>query len=310
VPRIVAIILSIILAIALVSGVVFFIVGRVEHLLQDFPLIKKQAQQNVKIIQSSLQQLFDLLKINMEELYQSRIDVMFEKSGKIVGDIFNATTGTIFKLFLMPVYIFLFLYYRTKFAIFIIKLTAEKNKKRTIKTLREISRVGARYMGGILAVVVILFFLNSFGLMIIGVDYAITLGVLSALFSFIPYFGTLLGGLVPLIYTLLTGDFPADPIKVVSLYLILNAIENNILTPNIVGLNVDVSPFFIILGLIASAMVWGIPGMLFIVPFLAILRIIFQNSDRMQPYAYLLGTGGTRKYAITLHNIKKRIGQE
>jgi predicted PurR-regulated permease PerM len=162
-------------------------------------------------------------------------------------------------------------------------------------------------MGGVLMVVFILFFLNSFGLFVVGVKYPITLGVISALFNIIPYFGTLLGGTVPLLFTLLTGELPNDPMGVIILFIIIQFTENNILTPNIVGGNVKISPFFIILGLVASSMIWGIAGMLVIVPFLAVLRIVFSHIPSLQPWAFLLGTSGTKKYALTFHNIKKWI---
>jgi predicted PurR-regulated permease PerM len=86
---------------------------------------------------------------------------------------------------------------------------------------------------------------------------------------------------------------------------IVHYFENNILSPNIVGNNIRINPFFIILGLIAGAMIWGLPGMLVIIPFLAMLNIILKKIPGMQPYAYLLGPRGTRRHAITLENLKR-----
>jgi predicted PurR-regulated permease PerM len=71
-----------------------------------------------------------------------------------------------------------------------------------------------------------------------------------------------------------------------------------------VGGNVKINPLFIIIGLIAGGLIWGIPGMLVIIPFLAILKIIFSHIPALAPYAYLLGLKGTRNYAITFRRIK------
>ncbi|MFO8053693.1 MAG: AI-2E family transporter [Bacteroidales bacterium] len=90
----------------------------------------------------------------------------------------------------------------------------------------------------------------------------------------------------------------------VLLYIVIQFIENNILTPNIVGGNVKINPFFIITGLIAASMIWGIPGMLLIVPFLAILRIVFYHLSYMRPFSFLLGEEGTRRHAISVDNIQ------
>ena len=81
--------------------------------------------------------------------------------------------------------------------------------------------------------------------------------------------------------------------------------NDHILTPNIVGSYVKLNPFIIILGIIAGGLVWGIPGMFIVVPVLAAFRIIFANIDSLKPYGYLLGTGGTRKHALTGENIRR-----
>ncbi|MFW6224358.1 MAG: AI-2E family transporter, partial [Bacteroidota bacterium] len=177
-------------------------------------------------------------------------------------------------------------------------------KRETITILREISKVAARYMGGVLIVVLILCIINSLGLWIIGMKYAIPLGIISAIFNFIPYFGTILGGLVPFLFAILVENNPALAFRVILLFIIIQFTENNLLTPNIVGGNVKVNPFFIITGLVAASMIWGIPGMLLIVPFLAIIKIIFSHIDSMKPFAFLLGQEGTAKHSITLSKIK------
>jgi predicted PurR-regulated permease PerM len=149
--------------------------------------------------------------------------------------------------------------------------------------------------------------LNSLGLIIIGVKYPILLGIISAFFNFIPYFGTLMGGAVPLLFVLLTTTDPMYyTLKVIILFAIIQFTENNILTPNIVGSNVNINPFFIITGLVFGGMVWGIPGMLLIVPFLAIARIIFSHLDQWKPLSFLLGPKGTTQHSISIQNIREQ----
>src|SRR5664279_6520210 len=99
---------------------------------------------------------------------------------------------------------------------------------------------------------------------------------------------------------------PYFALAVVLQYLILHLIENNLLTPNIVGDKLQINPFFIIIGLIGAAMLWGIAGMMVIVPTLAIAKIIFENIDSLHPFAYLLGPKGTKRHALSLENIRQR----
>lgn len=157
---------------------------------------------------------------------------------------------------------------------------------------------------GVFVVVLILCVINSLGLWIIGLKHAVALGIIAAVFNFIPYFGTILGGMVPFLFAFLFEGNPALAFKVVILFIIIQFFENNVLTPNIVGGNVKISPFFVITGLVAASMVWGIPGMLLVVTLLATMRIIFSYSDALRPYAFLLSNEGTGKHSITLSKIK------
>jgi predicted PurR-regulated permease PerM len=269
------------------------------------PEIIDKGVKNTSAFVADIAETFGMDRSQAKKLIQQQSANFVESSGEYFRNIFSATTTTAVAIGLLPVYVFLFLYYRTKFAYFLLKIVPHNRKREMVDILREISTVAARYMGGVIIVVSILSILNSFGLWVVGIKYPIALGVTSAIFNFIPYFGTLLGGAVPLLFALLIENDPVLVLRVIILFVIIQFTENNILTPNIVGGNVKINPFFIITGLISASMVWGVPGMLLIVPFLAVLRIIFAHIDSMKPYAYLLGQEGTSKHAINLKNIKR-----
>jgi len=215
------------------------------------------------------------------------------------GNVFTTTTTTLFQIFILPVFTFFILFYRTKTAFFIFKLTGEKNKRKAINILREVSTVTSRYLAGLLGVVLILAVLNTLGLSIIGVPHALVLGVGAALLNLIPYFGTLLGALIPLIYVLISVPQPMNmAIKVVIMFIIVQFLENNIITPNIVGNNVRINALTIIIGLLLGNLIWGIAGMLIIIPYIAIVKIIMRNIDSLEPFAYLLSSRGLEKYEV------------
>ena len=304
VPRILSIIISILFSLIVVAGAGFFIYDQFTTLFSDFPELKRQAISNIDSYQHSLENVFGFQDDFLDQYVKQWVTGFFEDIPQNFNAIFTATTGTLLRIFLMPVYIFLFLYYRTKFAYFILKVVPDDKERVTIKILRDISTVVTRYMGGVVIVVSILCLLNSFGLYLVGMKYPIIFGVISALINFIPYFGTLMGGAVPLLFALLIGETPLLAVRVIILFIIIQFTENNILTPNIVGSSLKINPFFIIFSLIVGAMIWGIPGMLVVVPFLAMLKRIFKNFDSLQPYAFLLGTRGTQKHSISMRNLK------
>jgi len=307
-PRILAILSAILLAFVVIGALFFLFYRQLSNMFENFDALQKQAVSNIEQLQQHLATFLGVKNDGIEVFLKEQFDQFFGSSNGGIRKAFTATTGTIFRIVLLPIYVFLLLFYRTKFAYFILKITPEGSRRTTVTILKEISTVAGRYMGGVSIVVLILSVLNSSGLAIIGVDYAILLGIVSACFNFIPYFGTLMGGAVPLTFVLLTTDDPLYfGIRVVILFLIVQFTENYILTPNIVGGNVKINPLIIIVGLVVGAVIWGIPGLLVIVPFLAILKIIFSHIPRLQPYAYLLGLKGTSRYAISFSNIKKKL---
>jgi predicted PurR-regulated permease PerM len=305
-PRILAILSSIFLALLIVIIVFSFLYMKLTNMFDDSIALNKVANENIESLLNYINNTFGIENKRIEDFLKQIVNQFFSAAGGGFNKVFSATAGTIFRILILPVYVFLFLFYRTKFAYFILKIAGKKNKANTIKILRDISTVAPHYLGGVAIVVLILCLLNSLGLYIIGVKYFILLGIISAFFNFIPYFGTLMGGAVPLLFVLLATEEPLTyAFRVVILFIIIQFTENNILTPNIVGGYVKINPFFVIIGLVFGALVWGIPGMIVIVPVLAVARIIFKNEPSLEPYAFLLGPSGTKQHAIHIPTIKQ-----
>lgn len=297
--RIPAILIVIITFIIVVGAVALFFSIQIANIQIDVDAVKNKILQGNGSIGLGLEKFFgvDTEMINgyAERMIQDLVSAITSGSAKI----FTTTSTIVFQIFILPVFTFFILFYRTKTAFFIFKLTGEKSKKKTIKILREVSRVTSRYLGGLFGVVLILAVLNTLGLTIIGVPHALVLGVGAALLNLIPYFGTLLGALIPLIYVLISTPDPWSlALKVAIMFIIVQFLENNIITPNVVGNNVKINALTIIIGLLLGNLVWGIAGMLIIIPYIAILKIIMRNIESLQPFAYLLSSKGLEKHQI------------
>ncbi|WP_020528005.1 AI-2E family transporter [Flexithrix dorotheae] len=304
-PRILSNIISIIFGIAVVYGAVFFIYKQLGVFINDLPAMERQAINNLVTLVTSVETLLDLNIENKEVFLIENIKELTRNLGQNISIFLSATTNTIFSIFILPVYIFFFLYYRNKFRDFILKLIPEKNQTIAHKTLNEVSVVTKKYMSGVFFVVFILCFVNSIGLMIVGVEHAVLLGVIAAIINFIPYFGTIIGYLFPFIFALLTGDSPNLALGVIVLFIIVQFTENNILTPNIVGGSVRINPFVIILSVLLGGYVWGIPGMFISVPLVAMIKILCDNVESLKPWSFLLGDEGTEEHALTIGKFRK-----
>lgn len=307
IPRIIGILLSVIIGIIIVYGTFFFIYTQLRFLLKDLPSLEATAVKNIDIFFSQLGAQFGEVSSDQQSGFKKTISDFFEASTENLNTILTATAQTAFVVFILPVYVFFLLYYRNKYRAFILMVLPEKGHQKTDEIIKQVSIVIKRYMGGIFIVVLVLFVINSLGLYIVGVKYWLLLGLIAAIWNFIPYFGTIIGFSFPFVMALLTGDGPGTAIGVVILFIIVQFTENNILTPNITGGQVRVNPFFIILGVLIGGIIWGVPGMFIVVPLLASIRIVCEKVEALRPWAFLIGDRGTEKYALTRRKIRRFI---
>ncbi|GAB4327256.1 MAG: AI-2E family transporter [Bacteroidales bacterium] len=304
VPRILANILSIIVGITVLYGILIFIYRRLQEFMIDLPVLEEQAIHNIKELLAGIERRLGF-RTDPEQSQLVRLTrELFNLSSEGLKGTITATFNTLFSVFIMPVYIFFFLYYRNKFKEFILKLIPDKEHPRAEAIIEEINMVTMKYMTGIFIVVLILCVLNSVGLKIVGLKYALLWGVIAAVANFIPYFGTVIGYSFPFLVALLTGDSPNLALGVIVLFIIVQFTENNILTPNIVGGLVRINPFFIILGVLFGGIIWGIPGMFIVVPFMGMAKIVFDRVPGLEHWGYLLGDQGTEKHALNIQNIR------
>lgn len=301
VHRGISIFIVIILSVAVLASIGLYIGIKVSNATIDFAALKEQVVTKLTMVQTSLEERLGLRSHAMDSAIKRASESVFSSGESKVGEYFAKTTTTLFQIFILPVFTFFLMFYRTKTAYFIFKLVGKKNKPVAVRILREVSDVTVKYLGGILLVVFILSILNSIGLLIIGVPNAIIFGVLSAVLNLIPYFGTLIGGLIPILFVLFSVEDPFTMVvQITLLFVVIQFIENNLLTPNIVGSNIKLNALAIIVGLLISNVIWGIAGMLIVVPFMAIAKIVMRNIPALEPFAFLLSDRGTEKHEVKI----------
>jgi len=304
-PRIVANIFGIILGLAMVYGVAFFIYKESALFLTSVPEMKHQAALNINAIFSSLESMLGITSGEIKTSVSGTIETLLSNSANVANTAFGVTFSTLFTLFVMPVYVFFLLYYRNKFKAFVLMLIPEENHDKAERVIEEVNSVAMHYITGMFFVVTILFVINSLGFLIIGLRFALLLGLFAALMNFIPYYGTIIGYLFPFFIAVFTMNSPEYAFLVVMQFIIVQFTENNILTPNIVGAHVNINPFMIILAITLGGFIWGLPGMFIAVPVVAVLRVLSENVDRLKPLGFLLGKMGAEEHAVTLDKIKR-----
>jgi predicted PurR-regulated permease PerM len=155
--------------------------------------------------------------------------------------------------------------------------------------VKKVTLVSQKYLIGIFLDVLILSVLNSTGFLILGLPHAILFGVFASILNIIPYIGVLIGSTLPILMAFLTKDEMSYPLAVAGICFFVQFLDNNFITPYVVGSSVSINPLTAIFVLIASALIWGIPGMVLCIPLTGMAKVVCDNVESMKPYGFLLG---------------------
>ena len=300
----ISIFICILIIILSFSSVIFVLSAQIASFNKDIPQMKEELENKADDLQSLIASKANISYERQISFLKARLSLLSESADTFAKDFVLATTGTIVNLALIAIYIFFFMYYRDKFQNFVLKITQKNDHTTANEVMGEISHVTQKYLSGVIIVILILSVLNSVGLLIIGVKHAVFFGCLAALLNIVPYIGVLIGSLFPIIMVLLTKESIWAAIAVAGVFTFNQFLDNNFLTPNIVGSQVKVNPLTAIMALIIGGLIWGVAGMILFIPFLGIVKIIFDNVESLEPYAYLIGEDENSTNKKTFTKIK------
>lgn len=210
-------------------------------------------------------------------------------ASSLLSQTFNNTASFVLGLLMSVIYTFLILIYRNGLVRALTSFYPQEHRERAFKMFKSVQQVGQKYLLGMMVVLVILGFVNSIGLWIIGIDNPFLFGFLAAVLAIIPYAGTLLGAAIPILYSFITFDSIWMPITIAIFFWLVQVIESNFLTPKIVGGNLKINALTSILSIIIGASVWGIAGMILFLPFAAMLKTVCEQYIELKPFALLIG---------------------
>jgi len=123
---------------------------------------------------------------------------------------------------------------------------------------------------------------------VLGIKFAVLWGFVAFLFNYIPYIGSIIAIILPIVLSLLQFPHSYIPLIAAFLLIVIQLFMGNFLDPEIMGNQFNLSPILIIMSLFFWGYVWGIVGAFIAVPITAIIKIVLQNIDSMRPIAVLM----------------------
>ncbi len=289
IPRTISALTALLGGMVVIAGLVFLIILQIKGVSKDFDDVSQRMNEYFSEIDRFLSDNLSIeLGISNGIDKTHLMDLLQSNSDNFSQFLFN-TIGSLTGVVLIPVFIFFMLIYRHHLGNFLAQLLKNQNERMVMEEIITIRRMVQKYIIGVVKVMAVLAILNTGALYLLGIKHALFFGLFAALLNIIPYLGPFLGAILPFIYAFLTAESLFQPLAVVVLFTIIQLIESNFLTPKIVGSNVNLNAFITLLGLLLGGAIWGIIGMILIIPTLAILRRIFELSPSTKPFAYLLG---------------------
>ncbi len=289
-PRLLAISITVLVAILLVGLLFYFLSVQLSQFTEALPQLKARFTEYIKGLQTWLTTTYHISAQKQLQWLNSGLSKASESGGTVLAQTLSAVTGIMVILTLLPVYIFLLLLYKPLLVEFFIRVFSTQHSTEVGEILQQTKSVIQSYLIGLLIEASIIAVMNTTGLLLLGIDYAILLGVVGALLNIVPYIGGLIAILLPVLVALITKDDGLTyAAAVVGVYIVIQFIDNNIIVPKIVASKVRINAIISIIAVLAGGALCGFSGMFLALPFVAILKIIFDRIESLQAWGLLLG---------------------
>lgn len=287
IPKVLAIVLTLVIAILFVAGLVTFLSKQIASFIEDIPAIKHNLNDLWHQFQNWVYTTFNLSRADQAKILQKATSNTMENIAP--ASTLGVVTASIATIILIPVYVFLFLYYRTLLLRFIVELFEEKQQENVYNVIQEIRYVVQHYITGLLIETSIVAVLNVLGLLLIGAPFAILLGIISAILNLIPYIGGLVAVFLTALITFTNTGSVSTALWAIIIFMTVQLIDNNFLVPRIIASRVKLNALISIVGVLIGGALCGISGMFLSIPVIAICKVIFDKVDDLQPWGKLLG---------------------
>ncbi|KNF09886.1 putative permease [Gottschalkia purinilytica] len=290
---------TLIVYLVLVLILVLLTFSIVPKISSEFEKLIKLLPQYFNKIYDFSDHLYDKYYKHIENLpseFKAFNDVISENLEKIQGMVlmsFKGIMGSIIKSFskvlnfiIIPILTFYFLKDKDLFKKKACLAIPKKYRREVIRVSREIDMILSKFIRGQLIVATFVGIATTIMLLILGIDFAIIIGIIAGVFDIIPYVGPIIGVIPAIIFALLKS--PIRALWVLIMFIVIQQLESNVLSPKIVGESVGLHPVVVLLSLLIGGSYFGILGMLLAVPVTAILRIfmnvIVDKMSKAQKY--------------------------
>lgn len=287
--RIVAIFLALFLTLLIIATFIALIYSQVVSFSESWPIFVNKFTVMVNQTIGSASEYLHVKPQLIHSWITKSQDELIHINGALIGKTIVTVGTSLAILLLIPVYVFVILFYKPLLREFINRLFRENNELQISVIVTETKTVIQSYLLGLVIEAVIVAILNALGLMLLGIEYAILLGIIGALLNVIPFVGGIISVALYMMVGMVTKSSPWLAVYILIIHAFIQLIDNNFIIPKIVASKVKINALFSIIIVLVGNTLWGIPGMFLSIPLLAILKVIFDHMETLKPWGFLLG---------------------
>jgi sporulation integral membrane protein YtvI len=248
-----------------------------QKLGEKIPEYTRHIQQFILTLQS------DYRRINIPESIRLVLDQNIIELQTAAQDVVERVTDTVLSLFshtftilIIPLLVYYLLRDMDSLKRSFVMLFPRRYRQWVAAMGSEMDRTLGAYFRGMLLICILVGIMTYLGLVILGVDFALLLGIIAGITNIIPYFGPLIGAVPAVLISLLSS--PALALKVILVFVIVQQIESQLIAPQVLGRSLGLHPLIVIFVLIVGGKLFGLVGLIFAVPFTAMIRIFFKHA--------------------------------
>ncbi|WP_312500010.1 AI-2E family transporter [Enterococcus sp.] len=223
-------------------------------------------------------QVQDQIEASNEKLITSMTDLIQNLSKSTIqnlGSFFGAVATIVLAVITMPFILFYLLKDGRQLAPYFVKFLPTKMRQPSLLVLKEMNDQVSSYIRGQLTVAFAVAIMFMIGFSLIGLDYAITLGIAAGFLNLIPYLGSFLA-MVPAVFLGIVGG-PILLVKVLIVFVIEQTIEGRFISPLVLGNELSIHPVTILLVLLTSGKLFGLVGVILGIPVYAAAKVIITH---------------------------------
>ncbi|WP_413533755.1 AI-2E family transporter [Empedobacter brevis] len=287
-PRAVSSIITTLLFATFILGIFYLIAIQMTEIANEWPTFQKQIIEAFMNLQSWIHHTFGVNSHMQMEYLTKNVKTTIETSTIVIEKVISIVSSMAVTVLFTFLYIVFLLIYRQHLVKFLYYVFNTNTRDQVYNVITSIQKMVKQYLIGLFLQMLIVSVLSFIAFSILGLKYKFVLAILTGVLNVIPYVGIIISMIVTLIITFATMS-ASKLLFVLIAFIVIHAIDGNVVMPQIVGSKVKINSLIVIIGLVIGEMAWGIMGMLLSIPILALMKIVFDNVTDLKPWGYLLG---------------------